>query len=102
MPTYVPPQINIDDLVDIQNIVIDEKLPVSEKKKEYQRQIKTPECFRFDDTIVRISYAKSGPPMKDLLQQYLLSGQHTQLLPQATSTVPTTSATPAATSLAKN
>jgi len=83
MATYIPTPINIDDLVDIQDIVIDKTLPVSEKKKEYHKQIKNPECFRFGDTIVRISYAKSGPPMKDLLQQYLLSGQHTQLLPQA-------------------
>ena len=99
MPTYTPPQIDINDLVDIQNIKIDETLPVSEKKKEYQRQIKNPECFRFNDTIVRISYAKSGPPMKDLLQQYLLSGQHTQLLPQTT---PSTSAAPTAPSLSKS
>ena len=88
MPTYTPPKIDINDLVDIQNIVIDEKLPVSEKKKEYHKQIRTPECFRFDDTIVRISYAKAGPPMKELLQQYLLSGQHTQLIPQTSSLAP--------------
>ena len=94
MPTYTPPQIDINDLVDIQNIVIDETLPVSEKKKEYHKQIKNPECFRFGDTIVRISYAKSGPPMKDLLQQYLLSGQHTQLMLQTAQATPITSATP--------
>jgi len=79
----IHPQINIDDLVDIQNIIIDEALPVSEKKKEYRRQIKTPECFRFEDTIVRVSYAQSGPPMKELLRQYLLSGQHAELLTPA-------------------
>lgn len=81
MPNYTPPKINIDDLVDIQHVVIDETLPISEKKKSYHTQIKTPECFRFDDIVVRISYAEAGPPMKDLLQQYLLSGQHKQLLP---------------------
>ena len=79
MTANTPQQININDLVDIQNIKIDERLPVSEKKKAYQSQIKNPECFRYGDTIVRISYAKSGPPMKDLLQQYLLSGQHAEL-----------------------
>jgi hypothetical protein len=81
MPAHTPPKININDLVDIQHIVIDETLPVSEKKKAYHTQIKNPECFRFDDTIVRISYAKAGPPMKDLLRQYLLSGQHKELVP---------------------
>jgi hypothetical protein len=79
MSTYTPPKININDLVDIQNVVIDTALPVSEKKKAYQQQIKNPECFRFEDTIVRIAYAQSGPPMKDLLQQYLMSGQHTEI-----------------------
>ena len=95
MPIYTPQEININDLVDIQNIVIDERLPVSEKKKEYRKQIKNPECFRFGDTIVRISYAESGPAMKDLLQQYLLSGQHIQLVPQAVSDRSTTLAVPA-------
>jgi len=90
MPIYTPTPIDINDLVDIQTISIDEKLPVSEKKKEYRRQIKNPECFRYGDTIVRISYAKSGPPLKDLLQQYLLSGQHMQLLPQSDPTSPIT------------
>jgi|GEM_PF-1350447 len=85
MPVYEPSKIDINDLVDIQSIKIDETLPVEEKKKEYRRQIKNPECFRYGDTIVRISYAKSGPSMKDLLQQYLLSGQHMQLVPQDTS-----------------
>ena len=80
MPTYILQEINIDDLVDIQHIIIDETLPVSEKKKKYLQQIRNPECFRFDDTVVRISYAKSGPHMKELLQQYLLSGQHMNLV----------------------
>ena len=100
MPVYEPSKIDINDLVDIQTINIDERLPVSEKKKEYHKQIKTPECFRYGDTIVRISYAKSGPPMKDLLQQYLLSGQHMQLVPQNTTTMPAT--TPTVTANTKN
>ena len=81
MPAYSPPKTDINDLVDIQNVVIDTALPVSEKKKSYRKQIKNPECFRFGDTIVRISYAQSGPPMKDLLRQYLMSGQYTELTP---------------------
>jgi len=79
MSAYTPPKIDINDLVDIQNVVIDTALPVSEKKKAYHKQIKNPQCFRFEDTVVRISYAKSGPPMKDLLRQYLMSGQHMEL-----------------------
>ena len=79
MSTYADQSIDINELVDIRHIQIDESLPVSEKKQAYKDKIKNPACFRHGDTIVRVSYAQSGPTMKELLQQYLLSGQHTEL-----------------------
>jgi hypothetical protein len=67
--------IKINDLVDIRTITIDPSLSVSEKKRSYLRQIKTPEIFRYDDTIVRISHANTGVTLADRLKQYLLSKQ---------------------------
>ena len=71
--------VNIDDLVDIQDVVIDTSLPVNEKRKSYHKQIKNERCFRYDDTIVRVSFLNTGPSLKDRLKQYLLSGQSTEL-----------------------
>ena len=66
---------NIDGLVDIRDIVIDTSLPVAEKKKSFYRQIKNPKCFRYDDTVVRVSFMDSGPSLQERIMQYLLSGQ---------------------------
>ena len=71
--------VNIDELVDIQNIQIDASLPVMEKKKSYYNQIKTPNCFRFGDMVVRVSFLDSGPSLQDRLKQYLLSGQGVEI-----------------------
>ncbi len=66
---------NIDGLVDIRDIVIDTSLPVAEKKKSFYRQIKNPKYFRYDDTVVRVSFMDSGPSLQERIMQYLLSGQ---------------------------
>jgi len=71
--------VNIDELVDIQDVQIDTALPVAEKRKSYLRQIKNDRCFRYEDTIVRISFLDTGPSLTARLKQYLLSGQSVEL-----------------------
>lgn len=75
---YCP--VNIEELADIQDIVIDVSLPVTEKKKSYRRQIKNPNLFRFDDIVVRTSYMNTGASFKDRIKQYLLSGQGMEII----------------------
>ncbi|MDR1704221.1 MAG: hypothetical protein LBS19_06005 [Clostridiales bacterium] len=70
---------NIDELVDIQDITIDPSLPVAEKTLSYYRQIKNPNCFRFGDTVVRVSFLDAGASLQDRIKQYLLSGQSMEL-----------------------
>jgi hypothetical protein len=70
---------NIEELVDIQDVVIDTSKPVMEKKKSFFEQIKNPNCFRFDDMVVRVSFMSIGPTLKDRIKQYLLSGQGMKL-----------------------
>ena len=72
--------IDIDSLVDIRTIVIDQSLPVSEKKLSYLRQIRTPEICRCGDTIVRISHVDTDVTLADRIKQYLLSKQSLSLL----------------------
>ncbi|MCL2227988.1 MAG: hypothetical protein FWB97_10275 [Oscillospiraceae bacterium] len=67
--------INIDSLADIRDVVIDTSLPVPEKKLSYISQIKNPELYRCDDTIVRISHVNTGVSFADRFKQYLLSKQ---------------------------
>lgn len=79
MLNQIPDMVSIDELVDIQDVAIDTALPVDEKMKSYRRQIKNERCFRYDDTIVRVSFLDSGPSLKDRIKQYLLSGQSVEL-----------------------
>ena len=79
MQTNIPCALNIDELVDIRSISIDTSLPAEEKKRSYYRQIKNPHCFRYADTIVRVSFMDTGPSLQDRLKQYLLSGQSMEI-----------------------
>ena len=67
--------INIDDLADIQHVHIDQSEPKAERVKSFLRQIKNPYCYRYDDTVVRVSFANTGATLEDRLKQYLLSGR---------------------------
>ena len=79
-PTLTRTPVNIDGLVDISTIVINPSLSVPEKKRSYLQQIKTPELFRCDDTIVRVSYANTGITLADRMKQCLLSKQGLSLM----------------------
>ncbi len=74
MPEQCSAFANINDLVDIQDIVINTSLPVPEKKASYVRQIRNPDCFRFGDIAVRVSYTGTGVSFEDRIKQLLLSG----------------------------
>ncbi|MCL2399620.1 MAG: hypothetical protein FWC91_07765 [Defluviitaleaceae bacterium] len=71
--------VDINDLVDIQDVEIDLSLPVEEKIKSFKEQIKNPYLYRCDDTIIRISYAKTDVKLKDKVINYLLSEQKLSL-----------------------
>jgi hypothetical protein len=71
--------INIEELVDIQDIQIDTSLPIADRRKSYQQQIKNDRCYRFEDTVVRVSFLDSGPNLTERMKQYLLSGQGAEL-----------------------
>jgi len=75
MNSTVDTHINIDSLADIRGVKIDLSLPVEKKKQSYRQQIGNPNLYRYDDTVIRISYGNSGIKMKDLIVQYLVSRQ---------------------------
>lgn len=59
-------------LVDLNDVVINEALPVSERIADFIRQIKNPYCFRIGDVAVKVKYKSEGPSfqqnMEDLLR----------------------------------
>ena len=75
MNSTVDTHISIDSLADIRGVKIDLSLPVEKKKQSYRQQIGNPNLYRYDDTVIRISYGNSGIKMKDLIVQYLVSRQ---------------------------
>ena len=79
MQSQTPTVVNINELVDIKDISIDTSQPVIEKEKSYHRQIKNDRCFRYDDTVVRLSFMDTGPTLQDRIKQYLLSGQSMEI-----------------------
>ena len=49
--------VNVDDLVDIQDVRVDETLPLHERAMDYIRQIKNPYCYKSNGIVVKISFA---------------------------------------------
>lgn len=68
-----PEHVNIHELADIRDVKIDTELPREERAKSYLEQIKDPYCHRYEDTVVRVSFADTGVTLEDRLKQYLLS-----------------------------
>ena len=73
-----PALVDINELAEIQDVVIDTSLPVPERKKSYLRQIKNPNLYRCDDTVVRVSYGKGN--LEAILKEYLLARCRTALI----------------------
>ncbi|MDR0818241.1 MAG: hypothetical protein LBN43_01550 [Oscillospiraceae bacterium] len=67
--------VNIDDLADIRDVAIDTSLPQDKRAKSYIQQIKNPQLYRYDDTVVRTSFANTNVALTERLKQYLLSKQ---------------------------
>ncbi|MDL2302004.1 hypothetical protein LJC58_06595 [Lachnospiraceae bacterium OttesenSCG-928-D06] len=63
--------VNIDSLVDIRNVVINEKLSQEEKVKDYLTQVQNPYCYRFDDYVVKISFSDTTATMTDRLNELI-------------------------------
>lgn len=68
-------EIDINNLADIRDVQIDTSLPVNKRKQQFAQQIINPALYRYEDTVIRVTYGNSGIKFKDLLVQYLVSSQ---------------------------
>ena len=61
-----------NSLVDLNDVVVNEALPISERLADFVSQIRNPYCFRIGEVAVKVVYKSEGPTfqqnMEDLLR----------------------------------
>jgi hypothetical protein len=66
-------EINREDLVNIEEVQIDQSLPVAQRMEEYLSQIKNPYHFRCGDAIVHLQFEDDASDLKSRLFHYFQS-----------------------------
>lgn len=61
-------QMDKNSLVDLNDVKIDESLPVSERVADFLRQIENPYCFRIGDVAVKVEYKANGPSFQQNME----------------------------------
>ena len=59
-------------LADVSGITFDNKLPKEERAARILEQVKNPYCFRHGDTAVKIEFSEDGPPLQDMITDFLI------------------------------
>lgn len=65
--------IDIHQLADIRDIKIDTTKDKATRIREFIQAIKNPYCFRYDNTVIKVSFSKEGESFQDILQEYFSS-----------------------------
>lgn len=63
--------VDINTLVDIRDVKLDRSLSKPERMRSFVEQIKNPYCFRYGDTVVKISFADTDRTIEDCLEEYV-------------------------------
>jgi len=64
--------VNKNTLADVSGISFDTSLPQSERAAQILEQVKNPYCFRHGDTAVKIEFDESGPPLQEVITNFLI------------------------------
>lgn len=59
-------------LVDVSGITFDNSLPKQERAARILEQVKNPYCFRLGDTAVKVEFSDDGPPLQDVIANFLI------------------------------
>lgn len=74
MDTVNKGKVSIDELVDIRDVVIDPTLDKEKRMQSFAKQIKNPQCYRYGEYIVKISFAEDSERTIDgCFEDYLRS-----------------------------
>lgn len=63
--------INIEELTDLRDIEIDSTKPVKDKLRQFASQTANVYVNRFDDYIVKVSYASNNLTINDKMRSYM-------------------------------
>lgn len=64
-------KVNKADLVDLNDIKINDELPVPQRIADFIEQIGNPYCFRVGDVAVKVVYQKDGPTFQQNIEEVL-------------------------------
>ena len=64
--------VNVNDLVELSTVHTDPEQAKSVRMKDYINQVKNPYCFRKGKTVIKTSYAKTGPTIEELLANVIM------------------------------
>lgn len=59
-------------LTDMSRVKLDTSLPKEERLNRILRTAKNPYCFRYGDTAVKLEFADDGPPLQDVMADFLI------------------------------
>lgn len=63
--------VDIDSLTDLRDIVIDTKMPVSQKLASFAEQTDNVYVHRIGDYIVKVRFQQEGPSIDEKMEEYL-------------------------------
>ena len=61
-----------NSLVDLQEISIDQSLPIEQRVKDFVAKVKNPYCFKVGDVVVKVAFNPEGLSFEEQLEKMLL------------------------------
>lgn len=65
--------LELSTLINVEQVVIDQNLPVTERMMEYLEKVKNPYCFLCGETPVKICFMENEIKLEKQLKEYFLS-----------------------------
>ena len=65
--------LELSTLINVEQVVIDQNLPVTERMMEYLEKVKNPFCFLCGETPVKICFMENEIKLEKKLKEYFLS-----------------------------
>ena len=65
--------LELSTLINVEQVVIDQNLPVTERMIEYLEKVKNPYCFLCGETPVKICFMENEIKLEKKLKEYFLS-----------------------------
>ncbi len=61
-----------NNLVDLQEISIDQSLPIEQRVKDFVAKVKNPYCFKVGDVVVKVAFNHDGNSFEEQFEKMLL------------------------------